>query len=46
MFCKYILGAHSKISNFALGEFGRYPLYNDICENIVKLYLQEQQKKQ
>ena len=37
--CKYILGAHAKASNLAtVGELGRFPFYNDICENITKYY--------
>ena len=37
-YCKYILGVHAKASNLAtIGELGRFPLYNDICE-IMKSY--------
>ena len=25
-----------------LGEYGRFPLFNDICENIIKFYLHVQ----
>ena len=38
-YCKYILWVHAKASNLAtIGELGRFPLYNDICENILKYY--------
>jgi hypothetical protein len=34
-FCKYILGVHKKITNFAvLSELGRFPLYYDIIKSI------------
>ena len=30
---------HAKASNLVtIGELGRFPLYNDICENIMKYY--------
>ena len=42
--CKHILGVHSKASNMAiLGALGRSPMYNDICENIIKFYLHVKQ---
>ena len=38
-FCKYILGVHSKASNLAcVGEVGRFPIYIDFCNNILKYY--------
>ena len=39
-YCKYILGVHSKSPNLAtIGELGRFPIYNHICESISKFYL-------
>ena len=39
-YCKNILGVHSKASNLAtIGELGRFPIYNHICESISKFYL-------
>ena len=39
-YCKYVLGIHSKASNLAtVGELGRFPIYNFICESISKFYL-------
>ena len=39
-YCKYILGVHSKGSNLAtIGELGRFPIFNHICESISKFYL-------
>lgn len=44
-FCKYVLGVHSKSSNLAcIGELGRFPVYNDICDNILKFYFYAKQK--
>ena len=38
-FCKYVLGVHSKASNIAcVGELGRFPIYIDICNDILKYY--------
>ena len=43
-FCKHTLGVHLKASNMAiLDELGRFPMYNDICENIIKFYLHVKQ---
>ena len=45
-FCQHILGVHSKASNMAiLGELYRFPMYNDICENIIKFYLHVKQNR-
>ena len=39
-YCKYVLGVHSKASNLAtIGELGRFPIENHICESISKFYL-------
>lgn len=44
-FCKYILGVHTKASNLAtMGELGRFPIYIDICENVIKFHNYVQQK--
>ena len=44
-FCKYILGVHSKASNLAcVGEVGRFPIYIDFCNNILKYYLYASEK--
>lgn len=38
-FCKYILGVHSKATNFAvLSELGRLPMYYNIVKSMVKYY--------
>ena len=44
-FCKYILGVHSKASNLAcVGEVGRFPIYIDFCNNILKYYFYASEK--
>ena len=44
-YCKYVLGVHSKSSNLAcVGELSRFPIYIDICNDILKYYLHESQK--
>ena len=40
-FCKYILGVHSKASN---GELGRFPIYIDSCNDILKNHFYASQK--
>ena len=42
-YCKYILCVHTKASKLAtIGELGRFPIYNDICESISKFHLHVQ----
>ena len=37
--CKYVLGVHSKSSNLAcVCELDRFPIYTDICNDILKYY--------
>ena len=44
-YCKYILGVHSRASNLAtIGELGRFPIYDYICESICKFYLHVKRK--
>ena len=44
-YCKYVLGVHSKSSNLAcVGELGRFPIYIDICNDILKYYFYASQK--
>ena len=44
-FCKYVLGVHSKASNLAcVGEVGRFPIYIDFCNDILKYYFYASQK--
>ena len=44
-YCKYGLGVHSTSSNLAcVGELGRFPIYIDICIDILKYYFYASQK--
>ena len=44
-FCKYILGVHSKASNLACaGAHGRFLIYIDFCNDILKYYFYASQK--
>ena len=38
-FCKYVLGVHFKASHLAcVGEVGRFPIYIDFCNDILKYH--------
>ena len=45
-FCKYVLGVHSKASNIAcVGELGRFPIYVDFCNNMLKYYFMSEKRR-
>ena len=45
-YCKYVLRVHSKASNLAcVVEVGRFPIYIDFCNDILKYYFYASQKK-